>query len=1162
MSQEFISSLEATLKLIILPDTATVKKATTKLSKEFYPNPDSLPAMIHILQHHPEDQIKQLAAIEARKLVLNHWENVDPQVKAQIRSSVLEFTLQTKNKQVAHNSARVVSTIGEQDLENDQWPDLLNILVAQASSTDVQTKETAVYIIYALLETFCEPLINHAADFLSLFAKSLNDADSLDVRVHSLLALSIVGNYLEEQGGEIDDNLAQQFRELITPMVNVLKAVIEAEDLPNARLLFNAFNDFAFYDAKLVGDNLLLLIKVFTEIALTKDLDDDYRLMALQFLVRVVPLRKSKIISKKMGPELTLAGLKIASGEVDEDEELNNEDEENENEESTPESLALRLLAELSNELPPSQVITPVFNQLQGLIESANPYERRAGLLSVGVIAAGAPDFITSYLPKLVPVLITGLKDSQPIVKVAALRTISELTGELQNTLAEYHQSLLPLIINITDSATNVMIYKYGTYALDGIIEYMDHDAIGQYLQPLMNKLFEMLQKLNSATLKTAVVSAIGSTAFAAGRAFIPYFDDSLKFLEPLIQMSESTEGLSETDIELKASTFENISTMARAVGAESFAKFAEPLINSAYTCINSDSARLRESGFTFIGNMAKVYGADFGAFLPKLIPAIVKCLNQDELKFNAEDLENEVAAEEAAAAAAADEADEAEGDDFGADDIDDKFGIHTGITMEKEIAAIALGELASATKNQFTQYVQEVVQVLLDQVENSFSIGTIALSTLWKIATALYQNNVNLEKFPVGAVSDSYVPEEILSIIKVVREKSIGMLVEEYDISTVHNILVNFNDALRDIGAIAIMDHGDSSLLEKLCVEVMKLFKGEHFCQAEDDKEEGEEIDSSEAEILLFDSSLEVLVALAITLGNDFNRIFASFKDIVYKSASSQSKNKRSITIGALAEIAGGLKENNQYAEELLTRFVDSLTNDSYLDVKSNAAFGIGTIIFNSPNDFSSAYPNILSSLSSLLNKAEVEQRRDIDDEETQDVISRSYANACGCVARLALKQTNAVPLDQIVPVLVSHLPLDSAYEENTPIFNLIIQLYQNNADVIEPFTGKLVEVFAEVFKKDQERQKLESESTLGREQNIDTLRQFQAGGLREQVVELLKYINGKHNGVVAQNAILAHVIAWVIWPIVSMDYIFSFLFSRSFLFLVHCFFFIVVLI
>ena len=57
--------------------------------------------------------------------------------------------------------------------------------------------------------------------------------------------------------------------------------------------------------------------------------------------------------------------------------------------------LALRLLAVLSAELPPSQVVNPLFDALPQVLTSTNQFERRAGLLAIGVSSAGAPDFIS-----------------------------------------------------------------------------------------------------------------------------------------------------------------------------------------------------------------------------------------------------------------------------------------------------------------------------------------------------------------------------------------------------------------------------------------------------------------------------------------------------------------------------------------------------------------------------------------------------------------------------------------------------------------------------------------------------------------------------------------------------------------------------------------------
>jgi hypothetical protein len=309
-----------------------------------------------------------------------------------------------------------------------------------------------------------------------------------------------------------------------------------------------------------------------------------------------------------------------------------------------------------------------------------------------------------------------------------------------------------------------------------------------------------------------------------------------------------------------------------------------------------------------------------------------------------------------------------------------------------------------------------------------------------------------------------------------------------------------------------------------------MELLNGQHPCQTLDDDEiqDDEDADASETEALLLESALEVLVNLSLALGADFNKIFESFKSVIAANVTSKSKNKRVFAIGALAEIALGLKEANPYTDELLQLFIQKLESDKSLEVRGNAAYGVGILVFYSNNNYSSLYPNIFNSLSKLLSKVQKQESQvDEDDEETKDVIHRSYANASGCVARLVLKQQDVVPVNEVLPVLIAHLPLQAAFEENTPIFQLFSRLYQSGDESIVQFTPKIIEIFSHAFLQEAEREKLEKESTLGREENIDRLRQFQTAELKAETVELLKFLESKYAGSVSQDQFLASVIA-----------------------------------
>lgn len=116
------------------------------------------------------------------------------------------------------------------------------------------------------------------------------------------------------------------------------------------------------------------LIKLSLQIAVNSEIDEDVRVFALQFIISSLSYRKSKVSQSKLGPEITVAALKVACEEIDVDDELNNEDETGENEENTPSSSAIRLLAFASSELPPSQVASVIVEHIPAMLQSANVF--------------------------------------------------------------------------------------------------------------------------------------------------------------------------------------------------------------------------------------------------------------------------------------------------------------------------------------------------------------------------------------------------------------------------------------------------------------------------------------------------------------------------------------------------------------------------------------------------------------------------------------------------------------------------------------------------------------------------------------------------------------------------------------------------------------------
>jgi len=94
-----------------IADTNRVKAATTELRKTYYPHPQSLLWLLHILTSHDVPELRQQAAVEAQRLIPKHWPALPADQKPAIREKLLESTLSEEKPLVRHSAARVIAAI-------------------------------------------------------------------------------------------------------------------------------------------------------------------------------------------------------------------------------------------------------------------------------------------------------------------------------------------------------------------------------------------------------------------------------------------------------------------------------------------------------------------------------------------------------------------------------------------------------------------------------------------------------------------------------------------------------------------------------------------------------------------------------------------------------------------------------------------------------------------------------------------------------------------------------------------------------------------------------------------------------------------------------------------------------------------------------------------
>lgn len=770
-------------------DTERVKAATAALNRDYYKSPESLSLLLQILVSTESSQpLRQLAAVEARKLVGKHWANFPADQKPQIRNGLLEATMNEENTLVRHSSARVIAAMAKIDLEDGQWTELPQTLQQAAASQFVRHREVAVFMIYTLVETMGDMFSENFAELFTLLSKTIQDQESLEVRVNTMLALSRVAMLLDP---EEDEHSLKLFEEILPHMVAVLQATIDAGAEDQSMQAFEVFQTLLGCESALLNKHFEDLVNFMNQVGANTNYDDDIRSQALAFLMQCVRFRKLKVQGKKLGEKLTLTALHISTELGD----LSSEDEE-----VTPARSALGLLDVLSQSLPPNQVIVPLLHAMGNYVNNSNPDYRRAGILALGMCVEGAPDFIATQLGEILPLALRLLEDPEVKVRAAALNGVARLADDLAEEMAKEHSSLIPALVKNLDMAIGATqgaekeraleIVRGSCNAIDSLIEGLDEEDAAKYVTELVPR-FNQLFNHEDYKTQVASVGAVGSVAAAAGGAFLPFFVSTMQTLGPYVQLKNSQE-----ELDLRGVVCDSIGKIAGAVGPQPFKDYVNDLMAASEEALNLDHPRLRETSYILWSTMAKVYEEDFEPYLNGVVQGLIKCLEQDEADLDlslgeeAKDLigqEVTIAGQKVKVASAGDDDDDddvIDEDDEDEDDWDDLNAV-TAVAMEKEIAVEVIGDVITATREKYLPYLEQTIDMVLKMVHHAYEgVRKSAIGTLWRSYACLWgmAEGRGMAKWQPGIPLKTQPTEELVKLGQAAMTATLEILEDEMD--------------------------------------------------------------------------------------------------------------------------------------------------------------------------------------------------------------------------------------------------------------------------------------------------------------------------------------------------------------------------------------------
>ncbi len=219
-------------------------------------------------------------------------------------------------------------------------------------------------------------------------------------------------------------------------------------------------------------------------------------------------------------------------------------------------------------------------------------------------------------------------------------------------------------------------------------------------------------------------------------------------------------------------------------------------------------------------------------------------------------------------------------------------------------------------------------------------------------------------------------------------------------------------------------------TILKPLTETLLHLLRRSHPCQSDFglEIEDNDLEESAEYDWLVVDCTLDAIIGLATALGASFTELFKIFEKSILKLASSSEHIERSTAVGTIAECIRGMGPAITPSTSTLLKLLLHRLSDEDAETKSNAAFAIGLLQEKSQSD-----PEILKAFPAILGKLEP---------MLQTERARMMDNAAGCVSRMIMRHQDHMPIKMVLPALVELLPLKEDYEENEPVWGMIVRL------------------------------------------------------------------------------------------------------------------------
>lgn len=1031
--------MEDIIAKLLVADNATIQQGTKEL-KEAFKNPEAVPALFQLIVSAANPQIRQTAAVLLRKkLGKRHvWSKVDINIRNVIKQGMLQALVNEPEKFVKNAVVQFIATIGKHEFPNNTWPEVLQFIYTLCNSESLQDKELGMYTLSIMTEMSVDQYINHADSFAFLFTNILTNTPELNSQLtyYTLMTMKHFATVIEGH-----QEMINVYHSLLPRVMECIK-VFAVSDEKKACDVMELLDDLVETCINVVLPHTRPLVEMCLQLCTTNEIPDEVKVKAISFVGWLTRSKAKNITKNKLVEPIVdvLFALMCLKPDDDGDEEYFTGDPDS----SNPMTCATQTLDLLALHIAADKLIPPVLRHIEPALQTNDLYAKKAAYLAMAVLAEGCSEHIrTKYLQSFLQCIGKGITDQNAVVRNAALFALGQFSEHLQPEISQYASDLLPVLFEFL-SQMCIQLQNNGKepasidrmfYALEMFCENLDHEIL-PYLPTLMERLFFSLNPTYSIHLRELALSAIASAANAAKEELLPYFTKIIEYLKVYLTADPASDLAC-----LQAQAVDTLGVIARTIGPENFKPLAQESLQLALNLVtNTDDPDIRKSAYGLFSSLATVMKGDIAGVLPQIIEQMIESIKsadgivshyKDDETALYEDLSDDPDEEDI-------EAESSVSDD---EDVA-SYSVENAYVEEKEEACLALKEISEWAGAEFLPYLENCFKEIFKLINYpQEDIRNAAVS-------ALLQFCITLSK--VNAVEGR---EALLKALQMFIPKCSELIRTDDERSVVMCALDAYSDLLKQVGRDVLVGEGHREAIMNCVIDVMTY---KTACQDQDQETEDTEDTDAEQDEILLECAGDIIPNFGKAIEpNDFVYYFPNILTLLQIRAKKQhSLSQRSLAVGTLAECMKPLGIHvGKFMDQLLPLLLEG-SADKADEVRNNSIFAIGEMVLNGKEHVYPYYNKILQLLSATISK---------------EKHAGTIDNICGALARMIVTNVEAIPINDVFPVYIKHLPLREDFVENEAVFKSLAFLYQQGNPLLVQHLPDIIQMGAVVLHKKQ---------------------------------------------------------------------------------------------